>query len=237
MSDWLERLRGAISSTGRSPERPPETEQARRVAAALGERVLFATEASWLDAVTATIADEALDARTIDHLVGALKVPGFYGELADDEAAAHLAFWRRLADRQPTDAVLLAHFAEVEVTLGEPVEGLRRLIDAFDRRPELFMEFGWDLEDDARALGGEPLFRWQLHLLRWFIATSSEHLESGDEAREVYGALLEEYAEDPARLAQLHPLGDEIQRLELAGNLPRAMVVRRRRRPRGDVEG
>lgn len=235
MSDWLERLRGAISSAGRSHDRAPDTEQSRRVATTLGERVLFATEAAWLDAVLAAVGDDPIDPRTVDHLVGALKVTGFYGELADDEAAAHLGFWRALAERQPADPVLLAHFAEVEVTLGEPAEGLRRLIDAFDRRPELFMEFGWDLEDDARALGGEPLFRWQLHLLRWFIS-ASEHLESGDEAREVYGTLLEEYAEDPARLAQLHPLGDEIQRLELAGNLPRAMVVRRRRRPRGDAE-
>jgi hypothetical protein len=236
VSDWLERLRGAISSAGRSPDRAPDTEQARRVAAALGERVLFASESSWLDALLACLGDDPIDVRTIDHLVGALKVPGFYGELADDEAAAHLAFWRRLAERHPGDPVLLAHFAEVEVTLGEPADGLRRLIDAFDRRPELFMEFGWDLEDDARALGGEPLFRWQLHLLRWFIS-HSEHLESGDEAREVYGTLLEEYADDAARLAQLHPLGDEIQRLEQAGDLPRAMVVRRRRRPRGEAEG
>lgn len=235
MSDWLERLRGAISSSGRSPERAPDTEQARRVSAVLGERVLFATEASWLDAVGSAIGDGPVDARTVEHLVGALKVPGFYGELADEEAEAHLAFWRRVADRQPVDPVLQAHFAEVEVTLGDPAEGLRRLIDAFDRRPELFMEFGWELEDDARALGGEPLFRWQLHLLRWFIS-ASDQLESGDEAREVYGALLEEYADDPARLARLHPLGEEIQRLEAAGDLPRAMVVRRRRRPRGDAE-
>lgn len=233
MSDWLERLRGLV----RTHDRAPETEQSRRVKAALGERAVFASEAGWLDAVAAAIGDGEVDPRTVEQLVGVLKVPGFYGELAEEEAVAHLRFWQNLAARHPGDAVLVAHFADVELTLGDSDEGARRIVEAFDRQPELFLEFGLDLEDDVREVGGVTLFHWQLHLLRWYVRAPVDPADSGEAARELYGELLEEYGDDPARLAALHPLGEEIRRLEVAGDLPRAMVVRRRRKPRHDAEG
>lgn len=234
MSEWLERLRSLV----RTQDRTPDSEQSRRVEAALLDRALFSSDVRRLEVVQRAIGDEPVDARTLEHLVAALKSPGFIdGALTEDEADAHLDFWRTLAARHPGDPVLEAHLADVEMVVGDAGVGLRRFVDAFDRKPELFVEFGWDLEDDARALGGEPLFRWQLHHLRWFLHAAAEHLEGGEEARELYGELLDEYRDDPAKLALLHPLGEEIHRLEIAGDLPRAMVVRRRRRPRGDAEG
>jgi hypothetical protein len=229
VADWIERLRSLV----RTDRRAPDTEQSRRVEAAIGERVLHGSEAAWLDAVTAAIGGRP-DARTIEVLVAGIK--SARGELAEEEAAAHVAFWRQLAAAAPGDVILAAHFADAELTLGDPRAGLARLLDVLDVRPELFVEFGWDLEDDARAAGGELRFRWQLHQLRWFIQAGVELAEVGDEAREVYGALLDDYRDEPARLAELQALGEEIRRLEIAGELPRAMVVRQRRR-RGEAEG
>jgi hypothetical protein len=225
VSEWLERLRSLV----RTQDRAPDTAQSRRVEAALLDRSLFPSEAARLERVTAAIADEPVDARTLELLVAALKTPGFYAEVSDAEAAAHLAFWRRLVDRQPGNPIVAAHLADIEMALGDPAAAMARFVDVFDRKPDLFFEFGWDLEEDARALGGDVLFRWQLHLLRWFLQAAADHLESGDEAREIYGELLDEYREDADRLAALRPLGEEIHRLEVAGDLPRAMVVRRRR--------
>lgn len=227
MSEWLERLRGLV----RAQDRTPDSEQSRRVEAALVDRALFASDVPRLEAVRRAIGDETVEPRTLELLVAALKTPAV-SELTEDEADAHLALWRGLAERQPDDPVLAAHLADVEMVVGDAGVGLRRFLDAFDRKPDLFVEFGWDLEHDARALGGDVLFRWQLHHLHWFLRAAAEHLEGGEEARELYGELLDEYRDEPDKLARLHPLGEELHRLEVAGDLPRAMVVRRRRRPR-----
>jgi hypothetical protein len=44
--------------------------------------------------------------------------------------------------------------------------------------------------------------------------------------RELYGELVDRYRDDPASLAQLRPLGDEIRKLEAEGRLPSTLVVR-----------
>jgi hypothetical protein len=236
--DWLDRLRGLVRTSG-SGDRAPDTEQSRRLETALVDRSLFSSDVARLDAALAALGDAAPDARSLDHLMAAFKTSAMSApaDMTDPEAAAHLAFWRRIAERDPADPILQAHLADAEMTLGEPAEGVRRFLDVFDARPELFSEFGWDLEDDARALGGELMFRWQLHHLRWFLAAAADHTDGGEDAREIYGSLLDEYRDDEARLALVQRFGEEIQRLEAAGDLPRAMVVRRKRKPRGEAEG
>jgi hypothetical protein len=54
----------------------------------------------------------------------------------------------------------------------------------------------------------------------------------GDAVREAYGELVDRYREDPACLATLRALGDEIRKLEAEGTLPSAMVARSDRRKR-----
>lgn len=49
-------------------------------------------------------------------------------------------------------------------------------------------------------------------------------------ARERYSALLDEFGRDAAYVARLKPLGERLHTLEREGVLPRAMVVRSRRR-------
>jgi hypothetical protein len=59
--------------------------------------------------------------------------------------------------------------------------------------------------------------------------------------RELYGELVDRYRDQPARLAQLRSLGDEIRRLEAEGTLASSLVARSDRRSQiagsGDPDG
>jgi hypothetical protein len=85
-------------------------------------------------------------------------------------------------------------------------------------------------EGDALAdgVGGDLALRWRIAAVRGVIAAPPD----GDAVREAYGELVDRYRGDPARLALLRPLGDEIRRLEADGTLARALVARSDRRPR-----
>ena len=80
----------------------------------------------------------------------------------------------------------------------------------------------------AAAVGGDLAFRWWVAVVRAVIAAPPD----GDAVREVYGELVDRYRDEPARLAALRPLGDEIRRLEADGTLPSTLVARSDRRPR-----
>ena len=55
--------------------------------------------------------------------------------------------------------------------------------------------------------------------------------DAGDAlAVELGGELVDRYRDDAASLAQIKPLGDEIRKLEAAGELPSTMVARSDRR-------
>jgi len=80
----------------------------------------------------------------------------------------------------------------------------------------------------ALELGGELALRWRICVLRAVIADPPD----SDAVRELYGELVDRYRAEPALLAKLRPLGDEIRRLEQEGALPSALVVRSARRKR-----
>ncbi|MGN6108127.1 MAG: hypothetical protein ACTHU0_23670 [Kofleriaceae bacterium] len=80
----------------------------------------------------------------------------------------------------------------------------------------------------AGALGGELALHWRIAVVRAVIAAPPD----GDAVREAYGELVDLYRDEPAGLAALRPLGEEIRRLELEGTLPRTLVARSARRPR-----
>ena len=52
------------------------------------------------------------------------------------------------------------------------------------------------------------------------------------EVRELYGELVDRYRDDAASIAKIKPIGDEIRKLEAAGELPSTMVARSDRRKR-----
>lgn len=83
---------------------------------------------------------------------------------------------------------------------------------------------------DALALeiGGDLAFEWRTIVVRSVMAAPPD----GDAVRELYGELVDRYRDDPARLATLRPIGEEIRRLEANGSLPSVLVARsERRRP------
>jgi hypothetical protein len=93
------------------------------------------------------------------------------------------------------------------------------------------------LADDPALADDDAALRWRLAVLRAVIAAPPD----GDAVRELYGELVDRYRDQPARLAQLRPLGDEIHRREADGTLARSLVVRSARRSRsaggGDPDG
>ena len=83
-------------------------------------------------------------------------------------------------------------------------------------------------EGDAFAIevGGDLALRWRIAVVRSVMLAPPD----GDAVRELYGEMVDRYRDDPAGLAMLKPIGDEIRRLEAAGALPSAMVARSDRR-------
>jgi hypothetical protein len=79
---------------------------------------------------------------------------------------------------------------------------------------------------DAADADGDTALRWRLAVLRAVIAAPPD----GDAVRELYGELVDRYRDEPARLAELRPLGDEIRRREADGTLARSLVARSDRR-------
>lgn len=84
---------------------------------------------------------------------------------------------------------------------------------------------GTGVESSGEA---DVLLRWRIAVMRAVIAAPPD----GDAVRELYGELVDRYREQPERMAQLRPLGDEIRRLEADGTLASSLVARSDRRPR-----
>lgn len=78
----------------------------------------------------------------------------------------------------------------------------------------------------ADEVGGELAFEWRVVVLRAVMAAPPD----GDAVRELYGEIVDRYRGDPARLAALKPLGEEIRKLEAEGTLPSVLVARSDRR-------
>ena len=80
----------------------------------------------------------------------------------------------------------------------------------------------------AGTVGGELALRWEIVELRAALVAPPDD----DSIREHNGALLDRHRDQPAAMALLRPLGDEIRKLEAEGVLPSALVVRSPRRGR-----
>jgi hypothetical protein len=82
------------------------------------------------------------------------------------------------------------------------------------------------LADEAEHSDGDTALRWRIAVLRAVMSAPPD----GDAVRELYGELVDRYRDQPARLAALGPLRDEIRRLEADGTLARSLVARSDRR-------
>jgi hypothetical protein len=83
-------------------------------------------------------------------------------------------------------------------------------------------------EADRGDSDADTVLRWRIAVLRAVMSAPPDD----DAVRELYGELVDRYRDQPARLAALRPLSDEIRRLEADGTLPRTLVARSDRRNR-----
>ncbi|MEZ4402942.1 MAG: hypothetical protein R3B06_23170 [Kofleriaceae bacterium] len=106
------------------------------------------------------------------------------------------------------------------------LEALLAQAEAGDRRAaRTLYATGPDWSDAPLALR----FRLALGQL-WFVLEHPAEFPD-DAARELYSALLDRHADEPAQLAEVQAAGARLHQLEHDGDLPRAMVVRRPRHP------
>ncbi len=84
-----------------------------------------------------------------------------------------------------------------------------------------------DQADDAGAGNDDTALRWRIAVVRAVMAAPPD----GDAVRELYGELVDRYRDQPARMAALRPLGEQIRRLEADGTLASSLVARSDRRP------
>ena len=103
---------------------------------------------------------------------------------------------------------------------------LRALVDRGEAEPSVIAAARAEGDALAIELGGDLALRWRIAVVRAVMAAPPD----GDAVRELYGELVDRYRDDPDRLAQLRPIGDEIRRREAEGTLPSAMVARSDRR-------
>lgn len=104
---------------------------------------------------------------------------------------------------------------------------LAALAARIEADPAALAEVRGDGDALADADTGDDALRWRIAVLRAVMAAPPD----GDAVRELYGELVDRYRADPARLARLRPIGDEIRRREAEGTLARSMVARSNRRP------
>lgn len=108
----------------------------------------------------------------------------------------------------------------------EDTARLSALVELGEADPTAIAELRGEGDALAIELGGDLALRWRVAVVRSVIAAPPD----GDAVRELYGELVDRYRDDPARLALLRPIGDEIRRREAEGSLPSAMVARSDRR-------
>lgn len=103
---------------------------------------------------------------------------------------------------------------------------LSALVEQGERDPTTIEQARAEGDELAIEAGGDLALRWRIAVVRAVMLAPPD----GDAVRELYGELVDRYRDDPAGLAMLKPIGDEIRRLEAAGALPSAMVARSDRR-------
>ena len=111
---------------------------------------------------------------------------------------------------------------------GDHASRLAALVERCERDAAAASEVRAEGAALADAVGGDLALRWRIAVVRAVMAAPPD----GDAVREAYGELVDRYRGEPARLAMLRPLGDEIRRLEADGTLASALVARSDRRPR-----
>jgi hypothetical protein len=191
------------------------------------KRSLYDSTAAFLEALLALFPDgrplaDADLRRLVDELRG---VWGAEKALEEGELEEHLSFWQELA-RRSGDAYALACYADTLLVAGRSEAAIGSFLEAFALAPSLCIELGDDLAVEARSLGDPFWLYYRLARLRSLLVDAQD----GDELRELYSELLEDYSGDSSALDEIRGVGEEIQAAVDKGEVPRAMVRRGRTR-------
>lgn len=224
MAAWLKRLMERLGQRGPSP-----SAQADRIDAVWADRQRHGSAADLFralrEAVGGVTGPLTIDDGALRALAGHLR-GGFGSEAAarGGHLDEHIALWRDLAERSGHPHAR-AFLADTLLAGGHRREAMIELDRALAADPSIVRELG-DLEHDPEVgdLDG------RLVVLRAELADLSVAGDDVDDhIRELYGALCDDYADDPAALARVHEIGRLIDAAVARGDLPRALV---RRRPR-----
>jgi hypothetical protein len=179
----------------------PSTVQARRVESALKQRGTYADTQAWLDAVVASIGD---DARLEDDSLAWLQqeLRGHYGDeylKIGEDYDAHIAFWRTLAERFPGQPKLRGLYADTLLISGRDQSlALSEFMKAVAADPTLYPEFAGDFWGPAEAAGGDRWFEFRLAELRYAAAT-----DDPEHAADLTTALLRDFGRSPEVAARI----------------------------------
>lgn len=238
MAAWLTRL---LERLGASRPAGPASVQAERIDAVWAGRASLASASALFEALDRAVGPGPLDPAAVRRLAGHLR-GGFGSEYAarGGHVEEHIAFWRRLADRTGHPAAR-GFLADCLLAAGRPGEAFDAFGQAFAVEPSLVHDFGDELEGVARSAGGAPWLDYRLACLHAALVAIDEAdlvpaesppgfaEDDGEEIRERYGELCEEYRADPAALSRIREVGRRIDAAVERGALPRALV---RRAPR-----
>jgi tetratricopeptide (TPR) repeat protein len=231
---WLRRLFERLGAA-----RPPAgggSAQAERVDRVWQGRGALGSAAALFEALRRAIGDGPVEAdalrRLADHLRG-----GFGSEYAarGGHVEEHIEFWRALAGRDG-GAAARGFLADCLLAAGRREEAMAEFDRAFTAEPALVLEFGDELYEVAREVGGPAWVGYRLACLRVALAALGDPRarddEDADQIREMYGELCEDHRGDPTAEARVREVGREIEAAVERGALPRALVRRTaRRRP------
>jgi hypothetical protein len=224
---WIERLLHRIT-------RRSAAAQGKRIKRALAREGAYDSRREFLTAVLDEVRDgEPLGSEAARALVASTR--RYYGEQDALISRESLLledltwFWGALA-RRSASAFAQACHAEALLAGGNKLAAMEAFQTAFASEPALVFEFG-ELRNVAAELGREWELGYELAWLRGALAGSEDPDTDGDEVRELYSELLEEYAHEPKALERIRELGGEIERAVESGRLPRALVRRGASRP------
>lgn len=216
--------------------------QERRVADLLDRRDEFADIAAYLAALHELLAVEPdLDEVTVARV--ALSLDG-------EDLPSTVEFWTQLGARFPDHALLAVCRANALLRDARDQEAMDCIAATLELDPRMVTELDDVAAVIAHEQGGAIWLRYQLAELYALLAdiedaaasAASASAESGDsggdagaledaeelgeEVRERYSELLDEYREDPDALARIRALGAIITRLEHEGLLPQCLIRR-----------
>jgi hypothetical protein len=220
---WLRRLFDRLGAA--RPAAEVRSAQAERVDAVWEGRRELGSASALFDALRGAVGRGPLDDAAVRRLAGHLR-GGFGSEYASrgGHVEEHIALWRDLADRSANPAAR-GFLADCLLAAGRPTEAMAEFAAAFAADPGLLHEFGDELADAIRGIGGEAWLDYRLACLRAALAVGGDD-DDADQVRELYGELCEEHRAEPASLDRIRAVGRQIEEAVARGDLPRALVRR-----------